>query len=66
VALLVIVVGLLVLPVVLAAAFLVCGAVSLLSDVWRCHHQRGDVSDPFLPFDAISIAEEAERWLKTQ
>ena len=66
VALLVVVVGLLVLPVVMAAALLVCGAVSLLSDVWRCHHPRGDAAEPFLAFGPMSIAEEAERWLKAQ
>lgn len=63
---LVIMLGFLGTPALIAVVILVWGSTSLLIDVWRCSHPHDKAASGRRPFVMPSVADEAEQWLKTQ
>jgi hypothetical protein len=61
VALLVLLVGVLVAPFVMAAGILVLAGTSLLIDAWHCRHPSIELVERLPPFQ--SLADEAAAWL---
>jgi hypothetical protein len=53
-------------PALIAVVLLVWGSASLLLDVWRCSHPHDKAGSGRRLVAAPSVADEAERWLKTQ
>jgi hypothetical protein len=56
--------GVLAFPAIVAAVGLIWGGTALLIDAWHCRHPRGDLTDRLARFQASSLADEAEEWLK--
>jgi hypothetical protein len=63
---LVLVLGVLVTPVALAAGSVVWAAGSLLRDVWHCQRRTGDSPSRAGAWQPASPSDEAQRWLQRQ
>jgi hypothetical protein len=50
-------------PAVLAFGILMVAAVSLLLDIWRCHHPSSDLLERVDAYPSTTIADEAQWWL---
>ncbi len=61
---LVLVFGILVTPVALAAGIAVWAAASLLRDVWHCQRRSGDAQFRAGAWQPQSLADEAQRWFQ--
>jgi hypothetical protein len=63
---LVIVAGVLISPLVIAAAIMLWAGASFLLDAWHCRHPTADLLERLERFQPPSVADEAQRWLRGQ
>jgi hypothetical protein len=61
----VIVFGVLLAPVVMAAGILLWAGIALLTDAWHCRRPSIDVAERLGPFQP-SLADEVQEWLRQQ
>jgi hypothetical protein len=63
---LVVVTGILFLPAALAVGIAVWAGAGFMIDAWRCRHPSPDLLQRVESFRMMSIADEAEGWLRNQ
>jgi hypothetical protein len=63
---LVIVAGVLISPLVIAAAIMLWAGAAFLLDAWHCRHPAADLLERLERFQPPSVADEAQRWLRGQ